>query len=162
MRTVTASLRAARILLMSLLLAIGLLALPTAQLPAHAATTASSTQISAALAQAKSRVGLTPYRWGGTSLIYGVDCSGFTYRIFRNQGVYLPRTTMEQRYAVRLVSRYSRAPGDLVLFHTSSGYVYHVGIYAGSGYVIDASSSRGKVVKRLIWTSAVYYGTLRR
>jgi cell wall-associated NlpC family hydrolase len=162
MPTFTASLRAARIFLMTLLLAIGLLALPTAQPAAHAATTASSTQISAALAQAKSRVGLTPYRWGGTSLTYGVDCSGFTYRIFRNQGVYLPRTAKDQRYAVRLISRYSRAPGDLVFFHTSSGYVYHVGIYAGSGYVIDASSSRGKVVKRLIWTSSVYYGTLRR
>lgn len=162
MSTLNPALRATRIMLVSVLLALGLAVLPTAQPAAHAATTASSTQISAALAQAKSRVGITPYRWGGTSLTYGVDCSGLVYRVFRNQGVYVPRTAADQRRAVRWISRSSRAPGDLVFFHTSSGYVYHVGIYAGSGYIVDASSSRGKVVKRLIWTSAVYYGTLRR
>jgi cell wall-associated NlpC family hydrolase len=38
--------------------------------------------------------------------------------------------------------------GDLLFFSTNGKSVGHVGIYIGNGYMIDASSSNGKVVKR--------------
>lgn len=151
-----------RVVLLSAFVALGLVAVPVAPAPrAEAATSATTAQIADAFTLAKSRIGKTPYKWGGTSLTYGADCSGFTYRVFRHQGITLPRTAADQRGAVRAISRTWRRGGDLVFFHGSGGYVYHVGIYAGDGYIVDASSSRGQVVKRKIWTTSVSYGTLR-
>ncbi|MDD4095014.1 MAG: NlpC/P60 family protein, partial [Oscillospiraceae bacterium] len=38
--------------------------------------------------------------------------------------------------------------GDLLFFSTGGQAVGHVGIYVGSGEMVDASSSNGKVVRR--------------
>lgn len=51
-------------------------------------------------------------------------------------------------------------PGDLIFWETTNSkhvaysrfrHIYHVGIYAGNGYIIDASSSIGRVVCRHVW-----------
>ena len=76
------------------------------------------------------------YVYGGTSLTDGVDCSGFTYRVYEAFGYDLPRTSYSQRSAGREVSYDNAQPGDLILY---SG---HVGIYIGDGYIVHASSSR--------------------
>ncbi|MCE1177575.1 MAG: C40 family peptidase [Micrococcales bacterium] len=115
---------------------------------------------------AQTRVNLTPYRYGGTNFYYGADCSGFTQSAYKKRGnMYLPRTAAQQRAFVKRISRSSAIPGDLVFFHSgSTGYssnVYHVAIWDGSGYIIDASSSKGKVVRRTLWTSNVSFGTKR-
>ena len=54
-------------------------------------------------------------------------------------------------------------PGDLVFWRnrrcTGCGRwneIHHVGIYAGNGKVIEASSSRGCVVIRELWSKKSY------
>ena len=76
------------------------------------------------------------YVYGGTSLTDGVDCSGFTYRVYEAFGYSLPRTSYAQRSSGREVSYDNAQPGDLILY---SG---HVGIYIGDGYIVHASSSK--------------------
>lgn len=53
-------------------------------------------------------------------------------------------------------------PGDLVFFsHDTNGRfmnITHVGIYAGDGYIVDASSSKGQVVYRKLFSGQVLYG----
>ena len=66
------------------------------------------------------------YVYGGTTPA-GFDCSGFTSYVLRQVGISLPRTSSQQRGAVRPVSRSEAMPGDLV-FRPG-----HVGIYAGNG-----------------------------
>lgn len=126
--------------------------------PAEAATkvTAWSSDRTAAASLAKSRVNETPYKYGGTSLWKGADCSGFVQTVFARQGVELPRTTSQQRAAVRSTSRQWLRPGDLVFYGT-----YHVGIYVGDGYIVDAPSSGRMVSKRKMWSAPRTYGTLR-
>ena len=87
-----------------------------------------------------------PYRFGGTS-DRGIDCSGLVYAVFGDFGIALPRTSYDQSNFGSGVSRANLQPGDLVFFHTgSSSKVSHVGIYAGGGEFIHAST-RSKRVK---------------
>jgi cell wall-associated NlpC family hydrolase len=56
------------------------------------------------------------------------------------------------------VPRSKALPGDLVFFKNGS-YAYHVGIYAGNGYMYDSPRPGKKVAKRKIWTRSY---TVRR
>jgi Cell wall-associated hydrolases (invasion-associated proteins) len=53
-------------------------------------------------------------------------------------------------------------PGDLIFFSLENNgrfmNISHVAIYAGNGYIMDASSSRGQVVYRQLFGSQVLYG----
>lgn len=84
----------------------------------------------------------TPYRWGGESP-NGADCSGFVEEVFRLAGHRLPRTADVQFQASQPLEAGAMQPGDLVFFSTYLPGPSHVGIYAGSGVFIHASSSRG-------------------
>lgn len=77
-----------------------------------------------------------PYVYGGTSLTNGADCSGFTYRVYKDFGYNLPRTSLEQRSTGTGVSYSEAHPGDLIC------YDGHVGIYIGGGKIVHASSAR--------------------
>jgi cell wall-associated NlpC family hydrolase len=80
-----------------------------------------------------------PYRWGGTSPVTGFDCSGFTQHVFADLGVSIPRTAAEQSQIGTPVSSLAQAqPGDLVFYGSPA---YHVGIYIGSGKMIDAPTA---------------------
>lgn len=85
----------------------------------------------------------TPYRFGGDSE-RGMDCSAFTRRVYRSQGVELPRNSREQARVSASVAYSSVRTGDLIFFDTSiNGSISHVGVFLGSGAFAHASSSRG-------------------
>ena len=77
-----------------------------------------------------------PYRWGGTSLTSGADCSGFVQSVYANFGVSLPRTSYEQQNAGYEVSYADAQPGDLIC------YGGHVAIYMGDGKIVHASNAK--------------------
>ena len=78
-----------------------------------------------------------PYRYGGTSLTGGTDCSGFVMSVYRHFGKKLPRTSSSQRRAGRGVGSLSAAkPGDIICY---SG---HVAIYLGNRKIVHASSRK--------------------
>ncbi|MFP4368838.1 MAG: C40 family peptidase [Candidatus Kapaibacterium sp.] len=83
----------------------------------------------------------TPYVYGGNSRS-GIDCSGFVQQIYAAKGIYLPRTASQQYFFTDRISMDELIPGDLVFFKNSSK-ISHVGIYAGGGLMIHASSSLG-------------------
>lgn len=97
-----------------------------------------------------------------------VDCSYLTMWCYRQAGVILPGTAAEQaRYCVENQYTIAKAQlriGDLVFWsYKPNGRfmnVTHAGIYAGDGMVVDASSSKGKVVYRNLFNSdkQVLYG----
>lgn len=90
----------------------------------------------------------TPYVFGGTSAS-GIDCSGFTMRVFLMNGIKLPRTADVQYGVGSPVARGKEEPGDLVFFETYCPGPSHVGIYLGNGNFIHASSSRGVTISSL-------------
>lgn len=96
-----------------------------------------------------------PYKWGGTSLTNGADCSGFTQSVFEDYGIYIPRTSRSQASSGRKVSLDNIQAGDLV-FYAKRGTINHVAIYIGNGKVISASSpSTGIRVSNLYYRTPV-------
>jgi probable lipoprotein NlpC len=85
----------------------------------------------------------TPYRYGGEDAS-GMDCSGLVWKAARQAwGMKLPRVSREQASVGMPVSREELKADDLVFFATSGGGINHVGIYAGDGRFVHASSSKG-------------------
>ena len=113
---------------------------------------------------AMSKLG-TPYSQEYRNIEGYFDCSSFTYWVYRQLGIFLQcdgsnTAAAQGRYIVDnnlAVAYESLAPGDLVFysFEVNNRYlnISHVGIYAGNGYMIDASSSKKKVVYRPIYNT---------
>ena len=104
-----------------------------------------------------------PYRYGAAGP-NAFDCSGLTLYSFRAAGLHLPRTAAAQSGAVRHISRAHLRRGDLVFF-TSGGHVYHVGIFDGWSHgrriIVHAPYPGADVRKEAIWTNSWFAGTLR-
>ena len=96
-----------------------------------------------ALVQTAERFLGSPYAYGGQTP-RGLDCSGLVLRVFAEHGVRLPRTSAEQYRIGTAIERTELQPGDLVFFG-ANGRASHVGIYAGSGDFIHASTSSLRV-----------------
>ena len=80
------------------------------------------------------------YKWGGESLTSGVDCSGFTMKVYQHFGYYLPHSSISQRSYGTAVSWSNKQVGDLICYNAIDG-VGHVGIYIGNNQVVHAGSS---------------------
>lgn len=77
-----------------------------------------------------------PYVYGGTSLTNGTDCSGFTWRVYRDFGYSITRTSLSQRSDGVEVSYANAELGDIICY---SG---HVAFYIGGGKIVHASNQR--------------------
>ena len=82
-----------------------------------------------------------PYKWGGSSLTHGTDCSGFAMRVYQKFGYKLPRTSRAQSHCGTKIAVEDARPGDLI-FYAKKGRVYHVAIYAGEGKTIEAANEK--------------------
>ncbi|WP_068829892.1 C40 family peptidase [Pseudomonas sp. BMS12] len=92
----------------------------------------------------------TRYRYGGSSIKTGFDCSGFIGYLFKEEaGMQLPRSTREMiNMDAPLVARDELEPGDVIFFSTRGrGRVSHAGIYLGDDQFIHSSSSRSGGVR---------------
>jgi cell wall-associated NlpC family hydrolase len=88
----------------------------------------------------------TPYVWGGTDRL-GVDCSGFTRLVMKENGYTVPRTSREQSTIGTSIKKEDLRLGDLLFFDTKgAGSVTHVGFYLGGNIVVHASSSKGVTI----------------
>jgi cell wall-associated NlpC family hydrolase len=87
-----------------------------------------------------------PYQYGGITP-KGFDCSGFVHYVYRKAGISIPRTTRDQYRTSRRLSIDLARPGDLLFFRISSRKLSHVGLYAGNGRFIHASTSQNRVAE---------------
>jgi cell wall-associated NlpC family hydrolase len=100
-----------------------------------------------------------PYVYGGTSP-RGFDCSGLTQYSYARAGRQLPRTAQQQYAATIRIPFNQRRMGDLVFFYSGST-VYHVGVYAGNWYMVDAPHTGARVRKERIWSTHIVLGRVR-
>lgn len=99
------------------------------------------------------------------------DCSGFVYWCLKEAG--LPHANSlcttaagQAQFCYNqgwVIPQSNLQPGDLVFWQNATcnkgdrwNEIHHTGIYIGEGKVIEASSSKGCVVVRNLWSSASY------
>lgn len=88
----------------------------------------------------------TPYRYGAPSgQTQYFDCSLFVQTVFKENGIYLPRSSREQANVGTYVPRDQLQKGDLVFFTAgrSDGQIGHVGIYAGNNEILHTYGPGG-------------------
>lgn len=100
------------------------------------------------VAAAKDQIG-DAYQWGGNGPDKW-DCSGLTSVLWRTVGGVksVPRTSRDQQAWAWPMRAADARPGDLVFFGNP---VNHVALYAGDGRIVDASSSKKRVLERAVW-----------
>ena len=96
-----------------------------------------------------------PYKWGGTSLTKGADCSGFTLSVYANYGVSLPHSSKAQANCGTRIDLSELQPGDLVFYGGKN--IHHVAMYIGNGQVVHAQSTNTGIV-----VSSMNYNTPTR
>lgn len=110
-------------------------------------------------------------RHEGAPYVYGAagpnrfDCSGLTSFSYHRAGFpHVPRTAAEQARFARRIPRAKLRRGDLIFF-TSGGHVYHVGLFDGRvhgvPFIIHAPKPGERVRRERIWTNAWFAGTIR-
>ena len=86
------------------------------------------------------------YVHGGSSLVTGTDCSGFTSLIYKEFGYSLSRTPSGQLSSNGRSIDYSQIqPGDIICYG-KGGKCTHVALYTGNGQIIHSANSRKGVV----------------
>jgi cell wall-associated NlpC family hydrolase len=88
------------------------------------------------------------------------DCSGLVMYVYQHAlGKSLPHNAQAQYQRSRHITRAHLRRGDLV-FQMSGGYAFHVGIYAGRGYMWDAPHSGARVHKHKMYNAHWRFGRL--
>lgn len=88
-----------------------------------------------AVRAALTRIG-DPYVWGATGPDQ-FDCSGLVVWAYQQVGKTVPRSSQAQAQGGTPVSRDNLQPGDVIIFYNDAS---HVGIYAGDGNIVHAST----------------------
>lgn len=135
--------------------AVGALKGLTAPATVPAAGAATGTDV---VAMAKKYIGV-PYVWGGTNPATGMDCSGFTQRVFKDLGIEIPRVVSDQmRQGTPVASLAEAKPGDLLVSFGGD----HISIYLGNGKAIDAPVPGKTIQIRDAWEQYSNLTSIRR
>ena len=93
------------------------------------------------------------YRYGGTSIEKGIDCSGFTRYVLGYFDIKTPRTAEEQFENGNKIPLESAKAGDLVFFGYKRG-INHVAVVVSNDknglYVVHSTTSRGIVKENIL------------
>lgn len=96
------------------------------------------------LQKAKPAIG-TPYKWGGTRMEKGIDCSNFTWQLFRSitdsyERFQSTRTlaVVKERDGLKQVSFEEARPGDLLVYGCREGRKWN-------GHVVILIDKEGKI-----------------
>ncbi|BBH20773.1 hypothetical protein Back11_21180 [Paenibacillus baekrokdamisoli] len=149
----------AGITLSFMILASGSLVIPSKAVHAASVSAASATSNNI-IDTGKQYLGV-PYKFGSSSnQTKTFDCSSFTQRLYKLNGVQLPRTAKSQSNVGRYISRSQLQPGDLVFFYSP---IHHVAIYIGNGQILHTYGAPGVTISSLNsgWWSD-HYTTARR
>ncbi len=122
----------------------------------------STAQLTAVLRAAESRRGL-PYVWGADGPA-AFDCSGLVEWSFAQAGVPMPRVAADQARTGPAVPVSQLEPGDLLFYHTdptAPGYISHVAVYLGSGWMIQAPQPGLRVQVVPVNFGAQFAGAIR-
>ncbi len=90
------------------------------------------------LETAKKHIGIR-YHYGGMSTT-GFDCSGFVQFVYRENGISLPRSTVDQFEKGKKIDLDEAKPGDLVFFKIYRNRISHVGIFISKDLFIHSPS----------------------
>lgn len=104
-------------------------------------------------------IGVAAQYVGYPYVLYGTppqsfDCSAYTWYVFQQAGIDIPRSVNGQKAAVTPVS--NPQPGDLVFYND----FHHVGIYAGNGMTYEALNPGAGVRYGPLVSSNVWYGRI--
>ena len=86
------------------------------------------------------------YRYGGSSLTNGTDCSGFTMAVYNKFGIDLFHNAYRQMKDVKSVKIKDILPGDLIFYGSSKSHCSHVALYIGNGKVVHASTESTGII----------------
>lgn len=89
-----------------------------------------------------------PYRYGGSSLTHGTDCSGFTMSVYKKFGYRLSHNAYGQLTGSKRVkvSKNNLKAGDLLFYGSSKRSCGHVALYIGEGKVVHASTPKNGIL----------------
>jgi cell wall-associated NlpC family hydrolase len=122
---------------------------PTTNPPPPSSGNAPASGADLAISYARAQLG-KPYQWGGAGP-NTFDCSGLTMMAWEQAGVYFPHLAQAQYDMTTRISTADLLPGDLVFYGTPND-VYHVGLYIGSGEMIDAPATGQDVsIQSIYW-----------
>src|SRR5262249_32136933 len=122
----------------------------------------SAAEVSAMLRAALSRVGM-PYVWGAEGP-RTFDCSGLVQWSFAQAGIVIPRVAADQARTGPFVPVSRLRAGDLLFYHTdptAPGYISHVAIYLGRGWMIQAPQPGQDVEVVRVDLGSGYAGAVR-
>lgn len=86
------------------------------------------------------------YRYGGSSLTKGTDCSGFTMAVYKKFGYSLYHNAYQQLKDTKKVKMKNIKPGDLIFYGSSKRNCSHVALYIGNGKVVHASTESTGII----------------
>ena len=130
--------------------------------PAAAGSFLSQQQLTAVLQAAISRRGL-PYVWGGAGPSV-FDCSGLVQWAFAQAGLVMPRVAADQALTGPAVPVSQLIAGDLLFYRTDPtdpGYISHVAMYVGNGWMIQAPEPGQNVELVPVDVGAEFAGAVR-
>lgn len=93
----------------------------------------------------------TPYRWGGASILNGLDCSGLVQEILASVGMDPPGDQTAQglyNHFEKIGSANSYTPGALAFFGDSVTKITHVGFLIDQYRMIEAGGGGHLVLTR--------------